>query len=440
MESLNFHQGEIIGKNELIHWNSNLREPLHTIIDKLGQGFSAAVGKQGALIKNNPIGDLIDVGLKVSLGTNQVGGYNTIKINEGWGIGYTTSASVDPIVSISEMNGLPLSINSLSRYDPFYKSAEDNISIPGIDSLGIGDVRYVVVHPRITILEDGTCNISTNNQVVFSDSKVVAKLRDQSSNSPSKLKFFSDNSTSYNSGAVYEVVSIINSTTVVISGTFNVSVTGLYCAIVGSYDLQELASLSSSDKYLYSYLKGAVVIDTDAIHAAYGGFCVARLDFLADHSFTITDIRSNYLFSLGGVRNTPWVDIMGYFGEAGEDDFDMPNSTLYIRGVELDELFVPSRFELRGSVCFRSTARIHATISSSDEIPIIGTLPLQSNMEFAISPSDIVVDNWTDNMRILFHTHVSAPNTLLAFAYDISNATYFNATNPYRFQIFLNRI
>lgn len=298
MSSINFQRGEIIGKEELIHWNKQLRETINVLMSTIGWGGDGNVlNARGALIRNTlPL----DSDLLVSNGTNLVGGYNTIKINAGWGVGSIEDAYVDPIVSSTvdtSVNGIPQVLENIDNLGVLYKVAQDNVEIPGISGLGVGATRYVVVYPRITVFENGTCNITTSNQVTFTDSTIVAKLRDQSSKSPSKLRFFTNTSTAYNSGHVYEVVSIIDDNNITISGVFASSATNLYVAIVGSYDLKEQATLSSATQYLYGYVKGEVEFDT-TITGSNGGFPVALLTFAADHSFTITDLRQGYLFGL----------------------------------------------------------------------------------------------------------------------------------------------
>lgn len=438
MESLNFQQGGIIGKNELIHWNLNLRESLQVILDKMCVGVS---GKRGILAPTNDtmVGDL-----KVELGTNQVGGYNTVKIAAGWGMGFTEEAGVDIVIAGSvatTVNGIPKTINNLDRYDPFYKTAKDSIVIPGIAGLGVGAVRYVTVYPRITVFEEGVCNISTSNQVVFSDAKVVDKLRDHTSNSPSKLKFFTDSATPYNSSAVYEVISIVDGTAIIISGSFGSAVTGLYCAIVGSYDLQEMAALSTSNQYLYGYIKGEVVIDTTTT-PTLGGFQVAMLNFAADHSFTIRDLRQDRLFSLGSRRNSPWANFIEYFGESGSEDIDILNSTLYIRGINVDGNGVAERFELDGAIIFKTGASLSGTIPALAIIPTIGSVSAQTEIHTPLSTVDVTAikaGSWATNLMQIFFK-VADTDGILRFFYKIAANTSFNSGNPYRFHIFLNKI
>lgn len=299
MESLNFQNGQVVGKQELINWNTQLRESMAAIISKLGNGNFQG---RGTMMKNtDPLGgDLL-----VEQGTSQVGGYNTIKINAGWGVGLIEDATADPVIASyvdSSLNGLPKDLKFLSNYAPFYTPLQDNISIPGIAGLGLWDTRYVCVYPKFTVFEDGTCNISTSNQVTFSDSSIVAKLRDQTSNSPTKLRFFTDSSTVYNGGQVYEVVSIVDGSNIIISGDFSSPETDLYVAIIGSYDLPNQALLSGSNNYNYGYIRGIVGFETSINDSVdYGGFPVAKLTFATDQSFTIEDIRGNYLFNLGAV-------------------------------------------------------------------------------------------------------------------------------------------
>lgn len=296
MESLNFKEGQVIGLPELVTWNNQLRESMDVIIDKLGIGV---FGRRGVILKNTlPL----ENDLKVEAGSSPIGGYNTIKLNAGWGVGYMADAYVDPIISsnlATILNGLPKTSPQYSKYAPFYSLSQDNISIPGIAGLGAGAIRYVTVYPRMTVFEDGTCNISVNNQVTFTDSKVVAKLKSQISKSPTKLKFFTSASALYNNGAVYEVVSIIDSNNIVISGTFSSPVSNLYVAIVGSYDLGSQALLSSAHRYNYGYVRGVVGFQSAIATVSNGGFPVAKLTFAADHSFTIEDIRTSNLFNFG---------------------------------------------------------------------------------------------------------------------------------------------
>lgn len=296
MESLNFQNGQVIGKQELINWNLQLRESITAIISRLSAKGANSMGV--LLINKTPL----DSDLLVSLGTNQVGGYNTIKVNSGWGVGCISDADVDPVISahIGNLNGVPKTLNYLSHYAPFYTLEQDNIPIPGIETLILGDKRYVCVHPKFTVFEDGTCNISTSNQVTFSKTGIASKLRDQTSNSPTKLRFFTDSATPYNGGEVYEVVSVIDESNVVISGQFTTAVTGLYVGVVGSYDLQNQAILSSAHNYNYTYIRGGISFVSDInLGNEYGGFPVAELLFYNDHTFAINDLRKDYLFNFG---------------------------------------------------------------------------------------------------------------------------------------------
>lgn len=343
MKTLNFNQGCILGTSELIEYNQQLRDELKWILSGLGSS------KLGILMAGNTsIGEItVD---------NPVGGFNTVKINSSpFLVGNTSYDSyIDPVILsyINNLNGLAGNSRELGEDDLFVFNQEKKlaVSIPGIESLGSGAVRYVVSVPRITVFEVGTCNISTTGQVVFSDANIVKKLRSNITNSPSKLTFFTDSSTKFNSGEIYEVLTIVNQTTIIISGDFATSNSNLYCAIVGSYDIQELPNLVN--KYLYTYCRGELMFLTDT-GLSLGGTALAKLDFNADHSFVITDLRPTHQFEWA--TSTPWTEIGNRF-------ISSPAYATYVDTTKPVPLSVEFRqspsgaIELRGNIWFKSTA------------------------------------------------------------------------------------
>lgn len=285
MKTLNFNQGCILGTSELIEYNQQLRDELRAFISEIG---------------NSSIGILMnryEDTLKVSQGAN-VGGYGTISIVRG-GFCVTglseSDITRDPILAGVDFNGIDPLRDLPEDISLYYKESITNVQIPGIGTLPNRTIRYVVNYPKLTVFEEGTCNISTTAQVVFTDDKIVSKLRSQITNSPSKITFFTDSSTKFRSGEIFEVMSIVNDTTIIISGDFTTSSSGLYCAIVGSYDVQELPNLVN--KYLYAYYKGELSIMND-LTDTLGGVPLAKLTFATDQSFTIEDIRYKYRYNI----------------------------------------------------------------------------------------------------------------------------------------------
>lgn len=426
MESLNFQQGEIIGKQELIQWNINLREASNAIFDKLGYG---PVDNVGILMKD---ADTLDGDFALTEGQD-------IAVAAGWAVGDLSKAYIDPVISTvigTSINGIPITLPHLDNFIPFYTAAAEVL----LGTSTIGQSRYIYTRPRITVFEEGTCSIvNLSNQVIL-PTAVVLKLRDQTSNSPSKLTFFTDASTKYNSGAIYEVISIVNSTTVTVTGVTPTLTTG-YVAIVGSYDLLESATLSTSNYYLYGYVRG--MLGAEVAVGDVDGAVILGKGTVGISNVTITDLRKNYLFSLDSRRNSPWESVIGLFGNNDPQSFDIDNSTMYIRGVNLDINGVPERLEVYGSITFNPTAAIKDIQYSEDVFQIYPHGDYRSeifNMISAIDVTSIKAGTWSGYMSGFIGSTFSTPHYIPFFCYSIAADDNFTIGNPYKFHTFLNKI
>lgn len=276
METLNFNENCILGNSELIPWNKSLRQDLSALLQNMG---TIPYG-----IMENYNAD----SLKVTY-DSQIGGYTTIQLGVGGSI-VGSEYKVDPVISGVTLNGIT-SGNSFV----YSQGIVNFYQIPGIGSFADGTVKYVDIVPSLTVFEEGTCSISPTGQVNFSSDKIVKKLRSQNSNSPTKLVFFTDNATKFNGGEIFEVIDIFDASSVVITGEFATTYSNLYCAIVGSYDIQSQPSLA--DTYLYAYIRPEIYIQDEA-DSLYGGVRLAKLTFAADQSFTIEDIRYQYRYNI----------------------------------------------------------------------------------------------------------------------------------------------
>lgn len=276
METLNFNENCILGTSELIPWNKSLRQDFSKMLVGMG---SNPIG----IMANNNINTL-----KVSY-DSQIGGYTTIQLAVAGSI-VGNQYNTEPILS-------GITLNGVTTGESFIYSQEIKhfFQIPGIGTIPNGTVKYVDLIPTLTVFEKGTCNIYATGQISFSDPDVVKKLRGQNSNSPTKIVLFTDNSTKFRGGEIFEVMDILSSTSAVITGEFSTTYSDLYFAIVGSFDIQCQHSLS--DKYLYSYIRPILTIQSEA-DPLYGGVRLAKLTFATDQSFTIEDIRYLYKYSL----------------------------------------------------------------------------------------------------------------------------------------------
>ncbi len=122
----------------------------------------------------------------------------------------------------------------------------DNISVPSD-----GNWYWVKISHQYLPYEDGECSISTSGKVTGVGTSFTDILRDQQTEVPVKIKFYSDSGT--DNDQVYEVVSIEDDENMVLTGagTF-VAESGLKYYVIGSTPIGE--SLTDSQlEGLYQY-------------------------------------------------------------------------------------------------------------------------------------------------------------------------------------------
>lgn len=282
MSTINFTSGNILGNEELVQNNVFLRKSLQSIISNLG--VSKGVVKQRGT----------GTQLLVNVGTNTIGGYNTLKVNAGDIVATRNAAARDAIIDSNVMANLTGLIGTDLVPDVCSLVAGDNIQIPNIGTYNQDDVLYVGVYPYLTVLEEGTVNVSTAGQVTFSNANVTKRLRSHVSNSPTKIRIYQNESASPVQQKEFEVVSIDSDTTITIDGVFPSALTDYRVAIVGSYDLIESPSLVN--RFAYASVIGRLAFATTLGGFAYDSVPIAKITFNTDQTFTITDLRDDNLF------------------------------------------------------------------------------------------------------------------------------------------------
>lgn len=283
----NFNSRQIISKEELRLWDESLRELVGNVL-RYNRNSELVGGSLDAYDPNTSL--LINDFFKVELGSVQIGGYNTLKIGFGRGILNFENTT------LQKVSGLTIGNNSLQRQlvTLLKWEATDNIPVDGIEGYNENDEIYVGFIPIWNPLENGLCSISSSNQVTITNGDFT-KLRGQSTKNPSKVRFYKEDGTPAINSEVYEVISIVDSSNIIISGVVS-NESNLKFMIVGSYDLEESGSLS--DKFSYVTANGKLMFtnDTTDITGA-GGFIIAKLVFGTGGAFTVVDLRGSYLFN-----------------------------------------------------------------------------------------------------------------------------------------------
>ena len=286
MKTLNFNTQQIISGEELKAWDKSLRDLFSAFIQ------SRVSPQSGFILDTVDPEDLQPVlgYVNVYTGTNPIGGYNTLKINSG-NIGLATSQLVEKRIAAIVVNNQSLKDAGVALYQ---YPGEDNIEIPGIGTFSNGDELYVGFAPIFDVFEEGLVSIS-GNQVTISNGD-FSLIRDQRYKNPSKVRFYNPDGSSSTNNQIYEVISKISDTQIIISGTLT-NESGLKIVNVGSYDLRQG---NINDKSCYSYITGVLTFTDDVDELPEnGGINIAKLTFDASNDFTIDiSIRLPYYISL----------------------------------------------------------------------------------------------------------------------------------------------
>ena len=284
MQTLNFNSRQIISKEELILWDQSLRDLPAKVFKYL-----TINGGVGILDRFSDSGFLEEGFFRTIVGSVPSGGFDTIQIQEGWGV-----LKVDTL-SYNIIPGLITNNDSIrkSGLALFYWPDTDNIDA-NIGSYSEGAVVSVGFAPVMNPMELGECSITSSNQVTIVDGD-FNKLRDQTFKNPTKVRFYNEDGSAADNNQIYEVVQKVNSTQMVISGVTTVEA-NVRMVVVGSYDFGVYGDLE--DKMAFPTITGQLVLTTneeDIINA--GGFVVSELRIGAGGTFTIEDLRENNIFN-----------------------------------------------------------------------------------------------------------------------------------------------
>jgi hypothetical protein len=251
------------------------------------------IGGGSGVVSSTTSGTLDNNFFQVTLGTNTSPlGYKTLKVTAGVGALQTDGTISEKVAGLTTNNDSIQEAKSCIFDYPL----TDNIVIDGEDTTTTGTV-YVGFVPISNPLEEGLCNIVSSGQVTMTASS-VAKLRDITFCNPSKIRFYLADGTAATNNQIYEVQSIIDSTTIQLLPNNITAESDVKLLIVGTYDLSSAGSLT--DKYTYPTITGDLVFDTTLTDiTSNGGFVIAKLDYSALDTFTITDLRTSYLLNLG---------------------------------------------------------------------------------------------------------------------------------------------
>jgi len=283
----NFNSKQIISKEELRLWDESLRELVGNVL-RYNRNSDLVGGSLDAYDTNTS--SLINDFFKVSLGSVQVEGYNTLKVGVGRGVLCVENTTT------KKVSGLEYYNNSLSKQLVTLLKWEetDNITVDGIETYGSGDEVYMGFSPIWDPLEVGLCNISSSNQVTITGGDFT-KLRGQSLKNPTKIRFYTELGAAAVNSETYEVISIIDDNNIIISGIVS-NETNVKMLIVGSYDLDIQGSLTN--KFSYVTANGKLTFtETASDITGAGGFIICKLVFGSGGAFTVVDLRGDYLFN-----------------------------------------------------------------------------------------------------------------------------------------------
>lgn len=296
--TINFGNRQIISKEELITWDEGLRELAGTFLKyyRAGNGVGGVLDffDQTTNTFNNDF-------FKPEKGT-VVGGYATLDIGAGKGILDIENTTAEFVSGLTTHNdSLKKQLVSLFKY-----SGATSIQIPGVAGYNSPDEIFVGFTPIFNPVEEGVCAISTNNQVTIVGGDFT-KVRGQISKNPVKIKFVDGSGNPASNNQIYEVVSVIDSTNIVISG-YVTTETDLSYIIVGSYDLAAQGNLEQS--YLYVTATGKLEFNSsESYFVSNGGFVICSLQFTGAGVFDVVDLRESYVVKLSLPTNVMYTDI-----------------------------------------------------------------------------------------------------------------------------------
>lgn len=290
MKTLNFNSRQIISKEELVEFDKSLRSLSGGMIvygsENLGRGILDVY--DGSSLVNDHF--------SCSIGSVPEGGYDTLRIDFGLGVMNLLDTSLP-----NKIDGLAVNNQSIKESKVFlFNFAGANNIVINSGEYGDGDEAYVGFDPIVNQMEEGVCGISVNGQVAIEGGSFDG-VRGQTFKNPTRIRFYKEDGSVAINNSIYEVVSKVDSSNIIITGTL-VKESGLRYVIVGSYDLGVQGDLW--DKTAFVGYSGEVVTKLSAEDfGETGGFPVCKLTFNSSGGFTISDIRSDNLFNFSANKD-----------------------------------------------------------------------------------------------------------------------------------------
>ena len=179
-----------------------------------------------------------------------------------------------------------------------------------------GEDKWIVVRRAVTNEEQGTVSVQTDGSLIGVGTEFTKVLRGQP-NFPTKVRFTSSAQNVYE----YEVVSVTSDNSAVLSGSF-VAESGMKYAVVGTFTPGYIPS--EGDKNIYEYDSCELRVENSASRPEIteDEFILAQIKYIAGGSWSIVDLRGDYLFSsessnnpseteAGSNGNNPLVSLLG---------------------------------------------------------------------------------------------------------------------------------
>lgn len=291
--SINFYRGLCLENEELRNWDESLRAAMSHLL------FNKCDLDVGVLTVRSGYGSLKESYFEVSSGALGGSGYLTVTFDAGVGVFDISIPSLPSTVSavtFDVYSGVwSGAVTNFLKRKIIETAMFQNVEIPGVGSLGSGDVRYASLIPCYDPMEPGICTITAaSNQVTIANGSFDYLLRGMDTGSPTKIRFFQSDGTAAANDEIYEVVEVVSSTEIVITGNLTNESTLKY-VVVGTFDLIEQQDLDTKNLYHRITAIPAFYSTVNDAKTA-GGFPVARLDFTGTGVYTITDIRDEYLW------------------------------------------------------------------------------------------------------------------------------------------------